>query len=55
MNFCWDTDGPEIIICPRPIWTDGIVVDDAARWIDGGVTASGWHELAADFLERFSR
>lgn len=53
-NFYWDTDGPEIAICPRPIWSDGEVnVDQAAQWIDGDVPANGWRELAAGFLKRF--
>lgn len=56
MNFYWDTDGPEITIYSRGVWSDGEVdVDQAAKWIDGGVPANGWRDLAADFLEHFKK
>jgi len=55
-SLYWDTDGPEITVCPRPVWSDGEVdVDQAVKWIDGDVPADGWRELAGDFLERLKR
>jgi hypothetical protein len=55
-NFYWDADGPEIVIYPRPIWSDGqIDVDEAAKWIDGDVPADGWRDLAAEFLNRLKK
>lgn len=56
VSLYWDTDGPEITICPRPVWFDGEVdVDQAVKWIDGDVLADGWRELAEDFLKRFKK
>lgn len=53
LNFYWDTGGPEISIYPQASWADGSVeVDQAAAWIDGGVLAEGWRDLAADLLRR---
>ncbi|GIJ29083.1 hypothetical protein Vqi01_42450 [Micromonospora qiuiae] len=55
-NFYWDTSGREIAIYPRNVWSDGKVdVDQAAEWIDGGVPAKGWRELATDFLRRLEK
>ncbi|MCF8785243.1 hypothetical protein [Rhodococcus ruber] len=56
MNFFWDTGGSEIVIYPRSIWADGEVdAEEAASLIDGDLSATGWRELAADFLERLTR
>ena len=55
-NLFWDTDGPELVIHPRPIWADGEVdVNQAAQWIDGNVPADGWRDLDADFLKRIKK
>lgn len=56
MNFFWDTDGSEIVIYSRSLWADGEVdAEEAASLIDGGISADGWCELAADFLSRLMK
>lgn len=56
MNFFWDAGDSELVIFPRPIWADGEVhAEEAASLIDGDVSATGWRELAADFLARLTR
>jgi hypothetical protein len=55
-NLFWHTDAPEVTICGRGVWSDEDVdADQASAWIDGGVPAEGWRDLATDFLGRFDR
>lgn len=50
LGFYWDTAGPEITVCLRPVWYGGQAdIDRAAKRIDDDVPAEGWRELAGTF------
>lgn len=56
LSLYWDIDGREILIRPRPVWSDGRVdVQQAAEWIHGDVPPEGWCRLATNFLEGFEK
>ncbi|MCD0446390.1 hypothetical protein LO763_22500 [Glycomyces sp. A-F 0318] len=56
LRLYWGEPGRELAIHARPIVaTSDVDADEIAELIDGDVPASGWHELATAFLERFER